>query len=69
MPVCPITRFSASVDNLYLFTGRVFVYGGIDVNIINLASVEMLSTTGNAWHILPTPMYKADWLFSSVPLP
>jgi hypothetical protein len=47
----------------------VFVYGGGDVNIHALASVEMLSVNGQTWQTLPTPMFKADQLFASVPLP
>jgi len=51
--------------------GRVLVYGGCDgVNCARqLAIVEMLSTDERTWAALPTPMFKADNLFASVPLP
>ena len=49
--------------------GRVFVYGGSDVNYNALASVEMLSDNGKTWQILYfSPMFLADTTFASVPL-
>jgi hypothetical protein len=48
-------------------TGRVLVYGGYGNEV--LATVEMLSIDGQTWATLPTPMFKADYLFASVALP
>jgi hypothetical protein len=50
-------------------TGRVLVYGGMDMIGGVMASVEMLSLDGHSWQTLPTPMFKADYSFASVPLP
>ncbi len=42
------------------------MYGGRDVNANVLATVELLSVNGSTWQTLPTPMYQADYCFSSV---
>ncbi len=51
-------------------TGRVFVFGGGDVNGNVLSSVEMREQSlGLGWQTLPTPMFAADAYFESVSQP
>jgi len=53
---------------LALYKGRVFAYGGRDVNAQTLASVEMMDST-QGWQILAWPMFAGDFWFESVALP
>lgn len=57
-------------SNVHVIAGRVLVYGGGDgVHGYVLSSVEMLVIDKSAWIKLPTPMFVADWSFSTVALP
>ncbi len=47
-------------------SGHVLVYGGRDTNESTLASVEIMFD--DQWQLLSTPMFEADYYFSSVPL-
>ena len=64
-----LMMFTRNMKEYYSHVGRVFVYGGHNVNDIYMASVEMLSTDRHVWQPLPSPMFAADFYFSSVPLP
>jgi hypothetical protein len=44
------------------------VYGGWSVYGKQVASVEMLTSDGSSWQLLPTSMFAADEFFTSVPL-
>lgn len=67
------SRFSTHMHRYCVRTGGVLVYGGLDVNGTQLASVEMLTFGDHGpdsanWQLLPTPMLYADNNFASVPL-